>query len=719
MISLPAKWTRILVAALAGVILLNFLSTAFSDRSSPKFDASLGKTNLGFFHADGSKDLLKVGSNGADDKAGDDKGSDDKGSDDKSGDDKGSDESESKPVEEELTEIDTDTGPINKAKPPVLEKQLRKYFDDRDKGLLIILLEVGDPNVPEYETYDIKQLIKENKNKKKFEVTQIKAYDYSAMEKQVQLSQSNGGITDALQLIDFRKFFIDFIQEIWTSIEAARPSVGGINNDAHYSQAKASNKFVSNNGKIPVYGGHWRESYLAEPVRTKEYLLHFLRITTQEKNALHRSHSSFMESKPNAFPSQLLKAGKKFGFMEGDGIVYLGGGKYNQLVLLSISLLRQSGSKLPIEVILPSKNDYDLDLCNNILPSFNGRCKVMSDYLPDKLVGGLKNFQLKSVALLISSFKNVLYLDSDNLPVKNPDYLFVNKPFTEKHMIIWPDLWRRSTSPNFYDIADIEVDPEWQMRNSYFPGDERGTTKDKISLHDTKGTMPEASSETGQFMINKEAHFGTLILSLYYNYYGPDFYYPLLSQGAAGEGDKDTFIAAAHKLDLPYYQVVEFNREFGPEKPNKKHEYFGMGQYDPIVDYHNGILGLTNAANTENFANDNEDPSKLNYDFHYYKASSLMFVHANWPKYYIDEMFGDLNSNGRGPKDGNGNRRRLYTDYLKKETREFDFELEVMKHAETWFCKGTVNLHNLSPPGSPEREKACGSIRDQIDYLRG
>lgn len=699
MISIPARWTRILIAVCIFLTVLNFLSSAFSSKSS-NFDTSVvGKPKLNYYHADGTKDLLKVGANSG-------------------GNGEAVDQSQEGQQDKQPSEPEANEPPINKAKPPVLEQQLRKYLDDRDNGLFIVLLELGDPNVPEYETHDIKLLLKTNKRKKKFDVAEVKGYDYNSLQQQVLLSQSNGGIGDSLQFLEFRKLFIEFLEGTWGLIEAARPTVSGINNAAHYSQAKASNKYDNNNGKIPVYGGHWRESYLAEPVRTKDYLLHFLRITTQEKNALQNSHTAFMNTRPKAFPGQLLKAGRKFGFMEGDGIVYLGGGKYNQLVLLSISLLRDTGCKLPIEVILPSRDDYDLDLCNNILPSFNGRCKIMSDFLPSKLVGGLKNFQLKSMALLISSFKNVLYLDADNLPIKNPDYLFANKPFTELHMIIWPDLWRRSTSPSFYEIADIEVDPNWQMRNSYFAGDKRGSTRGEVSLHDTKGTIPEASSETGQFMINKEVHFGTLILSLYYNYYGPDFYYPLLSQGAAGEGDKDTFIAAAHKLNLPYYQVMEFNREFGPEKPNKKHEYFGMGQYDPIVDYINSQFDLTNKANLENLANDNEDPAKLNYDFHYYKTSSLMFVHANWPKYYIDEMFGGLNSNGRGPKDDNGNRRRLYTDYLKKETKGYDFELEIMKHADAWFCKGFISLHSLSGPDSAGRKKACDSIRDQIEYLK-
>lgn len=42
---------------------------------------------------------------------------------------------------------------------------------------------------------------------------------------------------------------------------------------------------------------------------------------------------------------------------------------------------------------------------------------------------------------------------------------------------------------------------------------------------------------------------------MYYNLHGPGMYYKLLSQGAPGEGDKDTFLAAASVFDGSFYQV--------------------------------------------------------------------------------------------------------------------------------------------------------------------
>lgn len=218
-------------------------------------------------------------------------------------------------------------------------------------------------------------------------------------------------------------------------------------------------------------------------------------------------------------------------------------------------------------------------------------------------------------------------------------------------------------------------------------------------------------------MIDKEKHFRSLVLAMYYNYYGPNYYYPLLSQGAAGEGDKETFIAAAHKFGLPYYQVNEFNREFGPLNSKKKPEYFGMGQYNAIIDYiESSRVDLRNSPSS--FPADVKDALVTNYKFHYYKASALMFLHANWPKYYIKEMFLQ-NSEGRGPKTEEGNRRRLYTDYMKEETQLFDLELEIMRHVKYWFCNRKVRLHDVPDQSSEERAIACQNIQEQIQYLQG
>ena len=47
----------------------------------------------------------------------------------------------------------------------------------------------------------------------------------------------------------------------------------------------------------------------------------------------------------------------------------------------------------------------------------------------------------------------------------------------------------------------------------------------------------------------------SLCLAAYYNFYGPEYYYTLITQGFAGWGDKDTFPLALKALQEDYYMV--------------------------------------------------------------------------------------------------------------------------------------------------------------------
>jgi len=57
-----------------------------------------------------------------------------------------------------------------------------------------------------------------------------------------------------------------------------------------------------------------------------------------------------------------------------------------------------------------------------------------------------KNFHIKSAAILSSSFQNVLYLDSDNIPLKDPSSLFDTPAFIATGALFWPDFWKTHPS---------------------------------------------------------------------------------------------------------------------------------------------------------------------------------------------------------------------------------------------------------------------------------
>ncbi|KAH8731775.1 mannosyltransferase putative-domain-containing protein [Phaeosphaeriaceae sp. PMI808] len=92
------------------------------------------------------------------------------------------------------------------------------------------------------------------------------------------------------------------------------------------------------------------------------------------------------------------------------------------------------------------------------------------------------------------------------------------------------------------------------------------------------------STESGQILLNKDTHRESLLLMVYYNYYGPTHYYPLLCQGSHGAGDKETFIQAALATGLPWYQVRTAPDALG-RWWNGTFRGTGIAQADPGLDY--------------------------------------------------------------------------------------------------------------------------------------
>lgn len=307
------------------------------------------------------------------------------------------------------------------------------------------------------------------------------------------------------------------------------------------------------------------------PYFTKEELAGYLQVNETEKAELTAKHSAFVQSLPKEPPSS-----KVFG---GTGVVLVTGGKFLPMALASVRLIRQHTPSIPIEIFVQDESEYEKGLCENVLwPEFHVRCRVLTDYFPESFMKeyDIHQYQLKIMALLASSFDNVLLLDSDNIPIRNIEHIFTSEPFASTKYILWPDYWFRVTSPHFYDIARLE------------PGERiRGNTSEidpsKIPLHDRQNTMPDKTTESGQVLVRKSAHYKSLLLALYYNVFGYNYYYPLFSQGAIGEGDKETFLAGAVALGEYPYQVKQDVRALGYHDDGFHGE--GMLQADPVQDY--------------------------------------------------------------------------------------------------------------------------------------
>jgi alpha 1,2-mannosyltransferase len=306
------------------------------------------------------------------------------------------------------------------------------------------------------------------------------------------------------------------------------------------------------------------------------------------------------------------------------GIVMTGG--FNQLpvLVISVRMLRRTGSDLPVEVFVADKAEWDDQICDVLLPSLNAKCLLFSDIFVAAESGVLiDRYQYKIMAILFSSFEEVLLLDSDAFPIHNPIDLFNQEPFKTNGLIVWPDFWYPSESPYFFDIAKIDTMPKLTER---------------------------ASVESGELMYSKSKHHTSLMLAAYYNYYGPTYYYPLLSQGAPGQGDKETFAWAAITLKEPYYAVNQRVMALGRHDTNGHFLGSAMAQHDPIADY--ALVVEFGPPNTR--AQQSSDTGK-NDNFEA-KASAVkpFFIHANFPKFDPGTIFSYAMRDGNDQVIGDG-----------------------------------------------------------------
>lgn len=437
-----------------------------------------------------------------------------------------------------------------------------------------------------------------------------------------------------------------------------------------------------------------------KPMYTEKYLEGFLQLDKSQLDAMTASHKYVFDRLPNQAPK---------GLYANDGIVYVGGGRFNWLTLLSVRAMRAAGCQLPVEILIPTLEEYELELCSRIFPAMNAKCILLSSSLygdEKHLDLTFKGYQYKSLAILLSSFENVLLMDSDNLPTYSPEHLFNSEPFVSSGLVVWPDFWQRSTSPDYFRIAGVEIsktkllDKYSESYGGYLPQ----KVTDPLDwlnapYHEREGAIPNPSSESGQLMISKKTHMKEILLALYYNLYGPGYYYPLFSQGAQGEGDKETFLAATVVTKGKYYQVGRFLAALGNFRDNQFNGK-AMGQFDPTEDLE-WNLQKKKILNTMGEEEAKETISKL-------KGPRIIFVHANFPKLDPWELF-KLHQTS----DEEGNRYRLYGNNMRRSAGT-DFELNTWNHMQVLLCDMHLNLEHFK---DVNRKQLCKEVEEQIEFL--
>lgn len=97
---------------------------------------------------------------------------------------------------------------------------------------------------------------------------------------------------------------------------------------------------------------------------------------------------------------------------------------------------------------------------------------------------GKKSYHLKAHGIIMAPFRHVLYLDSDSIPVRNPEYMWDAPNYVRLGVWMTPDYWKTAASNPLWAVAGVKCRNEWE-------------------------------NEAGQMLVDKGRHMDALLLSRY------------------------------------------------------------------------------------------------------------------------------------------------------------------------------------------------------------
>ena len=207
---------------------------------------------------------------------------------------------------------------------------------------------------------------------------------------------------------------------------------------------------------------------------------------------------------------------------QGRGIVICGGGNYYfPCVWVCIRMLRRVGCRLPIELWYRGPHEMT-DEMRALVEPYGVVCQdafAVSQQFP---VHRLDGFEMKPYAIMHNRFAEVLYIDADNVVVRDPEYLFDSALYLQTGSLFWPDVPTHTSLP-WYLSEDA-----WEVMGLSF--------------------RHEPQFESGQVVIDKRRCWRPMQLTMHLNEHS-DYYYGLFY------GDKDTFHVSWRRVGQEYSMI--------------------------------------------------------------------------------------------------------------------------------------------------------------------
>lgn len=222
---------------------------------------------------------------------------------------------------------------------------------------------------------------------------------------------------------------------------------------------------------------------------------------------------------------QLLQSPEPYpdGRFSGKGVVICGGGeRYFTCAWVLINVLRHLGCRLPIEMWHRGPAEMSSKMKSLVSP-FGVVCVDAYKVAKRRPVRRLCGWEIKPYSIINSSFEEVLYIDSDNVPVRNPEFLFGASQYESTGAVFWPDRYAKSG-----DGIPWLLPMAWEVC--------------RVPYRD------EPEIEAGQLVIHKRKCWPGLQLTMHLNEHS-DFHYQHFY------GDKDTFHLAWRRVGQEYSLV--------------------------------------------------------------------------------------------------------------------------------------------------------------------
>lgn len=216
------------------------------------------------------------------------------------------------------------------------------------------------------------------------------------------------------------------------------------------------------------------------------------------------------------------------GGFEGRGIVMVATGRlYRSNAWIALKRLRATGCRLPVEVWHWGGDDW----CREHDAWFAEMGAVGVDYeeARTRVGSGLRHpWALKVYAMRWSRFREILYLDVDQVVLADPTYLFDEPEYLRTGAVFWPDLGRWSPDAAMWGFTGVAYRDE-----------------------------PEVQG--GEALLDKARVWRELSLTMWINEQHAFFYRYMV-------GDKDSYRLAWHKLGreyaMPPFPVVDLGGVF-------------------------------------------------------------------------------------------------------------------------------------------------------------